>query len=93
MPETVAVPTVVPPLAQLLGALAWGPNTLNVIVPPAPLPAPDSDAVIELDEMATPVLSDAGPPAEVDVTYCTFAPETKPVAAVHELYVAVIVYS
>ena len=47
LPDTVAVPTVVPPLVHVVGALACGPKTVNVIVPPAPLVAPLSVAVIE----------------------------------------------
>ena len=30
---TVAVPKAVPPLVQVVGALAWGPKTVKVIVP------------------------------------------------------------
>src|SRR5690348_13167640 len=32
LPAGVAVPTVVPPLVHVVGAVACGPNTLNVIV-------------------------------------------------------------
>lgn len=32
-PDTVAVPTVVPPVEQSVGALDCGPNISNVIVP------------------------------------------------------------
>lgn len=60
MPETVAVPTVVPPLVQVVGALAWGPNTLNVIVPVAPADAPDSTELIELAAIAPPAFPVAG---------------------------------
>lgn len=45
-PETVAVPTVVPPLVQSVGAEDCGPNTSNVTVPLAELPddrVPDTD--------------------------------------------------
>lgn len=38
LPVTVAVPTVVPPLAQLVGALDCGPKTVKVIVPVGELP-------------------------------------------------------
>jgi hypothetical protein len=31
--ETVAVPAVIPPIGQLVGAADWGPKTLKVIVP------------------------------------------------------------
>jgi hypothetical protein len=63
LPDTVAVPTVVPPLVQIVGALAWGPKTVNVIVPVAPLVAPLSAAVIEPVPMAVPGVSVAGAPA------------------------------
>ena len=62
-PDTVAVPTVVPPLVQVVGAVAWGPKTVNVIVPVAPLVAPLSVAVIELAPMAAPAEADPGAPA------------------------------
>ena len=84
----------VPPLVHVLGALACGPKTLKVIVPPAPLPAPDSAAAIELVEIAALVASLAGPTAEVAVGYCTLTVLVNPVVAVHEeWYLAVIVYS
>jgi hypothetical protein len=38
LPAAVAVPTVVPPLVQVVGAEACGPKTLNVIVPVAVTP-------------------------------------------------------
>jgi hypothetical protein len=63
----VAVPTVVPPLVQVDGALAWGPNTLKVIVPVAPAPAPDSVELIEPVAIAALVASVAGPLADVEV--------------------------
>ena len=47
MPFTDAVPTVVPPLVQLVGGDACGPNTVNVNVPVAELVAPVSDEPIE----------------------------------------------
>ena len=68
LPETVAVPTVVPPLVQVLGALAWGPKTVNVIVPPAPLVAPDNVEEIEPAPIALLVVALAGPDALVAVT-------------------------
>jgi hypothetical protein len=57
------VPTVVPPLVQVVGALACGPKTVNVTVPPAPLVAPLSVALIEPVAIAVPVASVAGAPA------------------------------
>jgi hypothetical protein len=43
LPETLAVPTVVPPEAHELGAEGCGPNTLKVIVPDGDAP-PDNAA-------------------------------------------------
>jgi hypothetical protein len=60
LPLTVAVPTVLPPLVQLLGAVACGPNTVKVIVPVAPLLAPDKVELIELAVIACPAVPDAG---------------------------------
>ena len=71
LPETVAVPTVVPPLVQVLGALAWGPKTVNVTVPVAPAVAPERAEEIELDEMIELVVAFAGPEAPVVVTFLT----------------------
>ena len=71
MPETVAVPTVVPPLVQVLGALAWGPKTLNVIVPVAPLVAPESVELIEPAEIAVPAVPVDGADAVVVVAFLT----------------------
>jgi hypothetical protein len=48
-PLTVALPTVVPPVVQVVGAVDCGPNTMKVIVPPAPLVVPAS---VELTEPA-----------------------------------------
>jgi hypothetical protein len=45
-PDTVAVPTVVPPVEQSDGAPDCGPNTLNVIVPDGDAP-PDNEAEID----------------------------------------------
>jgi hypothetical protein len=63
LPDTVAVPTDVPPLVQVLGALACGPNTVNVTVPPALPVAPDSAPLIKPVPMAIPVASVDGAPA------------------------------
>lgn len=61
MPETVAVPTVVPPLVQVVGALACGPKTVKVIVPEGLLPL-ESVALIDPLPIATEVSSVAGAP-------------------------------
>ncbi len=53
LPVAVAVPTVVPPLVQVVGALACGPKTAYVIVPPAPLAPPASVALIEPAEITS----------------------------------------
>ena len=84
LPDTVAVPTVVPPLVQVLGALDCGPKTLNVIVPLAPAPPPERVDVIALAAMAALVLSVAGALAEAEVAYCTFTVLVKLVVALQE---------
>ena len=61
MPATVAVPTVVPPLVHVDGAVTCGPNTLNVTVPVAPDVAPDRVEEIDDAAIATPVEPVAGP--------------------------------
>jgi hypothetical protein len=65
------VPTVVPPLVQLVGAVAWGPKTLKVIVPPASLVAPESVELIEVAAIPVPVASVAGAVAVVVVALWT----------------------
>jgi hypothetical protein len=60
LPVTVAVPTVVPPLVQMVGALACGPNTLTVNVPPAPVAAPASVELIVLAAIVALVVAVAG---------------------------------
>ena len=60
LPDTVAVPTVVPPVTHVTGAVDCGPKTLNVIVPVAPLVAPESAEEIELLAIAVLVASVAG---------------------------------
>ena len=71
LPETVAVPTVVPPLVQVVGALACGPKTVNVIVPVAPLAAPDRTEEIEVVAIAVPESPAAGAVAVVVVAFLT----------------------
>jgi hypothetical protein len=63
----VAVPTVVPPLVHVLGALACGPNTLNVIEPAAPLVAPPSVELTAPAGIAVPDVPAAGPDTVVVV--------------------------
>jgi hypothetical protein len=73
-PLTVAVPTVVPPVVQLVGAAAWGPKTLKVMVPVAalaPLLDPASVELIELAGMAVLVASVAGAAAVRLVAFWT----------------------
>jgi hypothetical protein len=60
LPDTVAVPTGVPPLVQSLGGEDCGPNTVKVIVPEAPLVAPDRVALIELVAIAVAAVPLAG---------------------------------
>jgi len=71
LPLTVAVPTAVPPLVQVVGADAWGPNTVNVTVPVAPLVAPDSAEPIDEVAMAVPAISVADAVAVVAVVLVT----------------------
>ena len=71
LPETVAVPTVVPPLVQVLGAVAWGPKTLKVTVPVAPAVALDRVELIEPAAIAVPELSVAGPAAVAVTPFLT----------------------
>jgi hypothetical protein len=71
LPDTVAVPTVVPPLVHVDGAVAWGPNTLNVTVPVAPAVAPDNVELTDEAAIAVPVVSVAGPLAVVVVALVT----------------------
>jgi hypothetical protein len=70
LPLAAAVPTVVPPLVQVLGALACGPNTLKVIVPVGLVP-PDRAALIEPAAIAAPTVAVAGAAAVVVVVFLT----------------------
>jgi hypothetical protein len=63
-PDTVAVPTVVPP-AQSDGALGCGPNTLNVTVPVGDEPC-DKAAEIEDRSIALPAVPDCGAPTALN---------------------------
>ncbi len=71
LPDTVAVPTVVPPLVHVVGAVACGPNTVKVIVPVAPLVAPTNVDEIELALTAVPETPVAGPDAVAIVRFVT----------------------
>jgi hypothetical protein len=66
-PETAADPTTVPPLVQVVGALACGPKTENVTVPVEPLVDPESVPLIELAEIAVPAAPVDGAVAAVVV--------------------------
>jgi hypothetical protein len=66
-----AVPTVMPPLVQVVGAVACGPNTVKVIVPVAPLAAPARVELIELEAIVVLTVSVAGPDAVVVVAFLT----------------------
>ena len=58
----VPVPTVVPPVVHVVGAVLWGPKTLKVMVPVALVP--DDAARVELifpAVMAVPVVPVPGP--------------------------------
>lgn len=61
MPEGVLVPIVVPPDVHVDGAKAEGPNTLNVITAPEPVPdKPDIVAAIAEAGSAVPFVAVAG---------------------------------
>ncbi len=53
-PDTLAVPTVVPPEVQVVGAEAWGPKTVKVMVPVASEPDVAAKAP-EIEPVATVV--------------------------------------
>ena len=57
---TVAVPTWVPAVGQVVGAVVWGPKTLKVMVPEALEPeerrGPSERAVLEMVVPAVPVV-------------------------------------
>ena len=63
MPLTVVpVPTVVPPVVHVVGAVAWGPKTVKVTVPVALVPDEAASAELMLAaEMAVPAVALAGP--------------------------------
>ena len=61
-PDTVAVPTVVPPVVQLVGAEDSGPKTVTVIVPVG-LEPPARTLDIELAPIEVPMFPVAGPVA------------------------------
>ena len=66
LPATVVpVPTVVPPVVQVVGAVAWGPKTLKVMVPvtAGAVVPPASTELMELAAMAVPAVPVPGPPA------------------------------
>jgi hypothetical protein len=71
LPLTVALPTVVPPAVQAVGAAACGPNTLKVTLPLASLVAPESAELIALAAIAVPVASLAGAATVVVVAFPT----------------------
>jgi hypothetical protein len=64
LPEIVAVPTVVPPVVQLVGAEDSGPKTVKVIVPVGLDPAART-LEIEVLAMAVPIEPVAGPVAVI----------------------------
>jgi hypothetical protein len=71
LPLTDAVPTAFPPLVQVVGGVACGPNTVKVIVPPAVLVAPVSVELIEFAAIGAPVVPLARAPAVVLVVLVT----------------------
>ena len=71
MSATVAVPAIVPPEVQSLGAPDCGPKTLKVIVPVAPLVPPNKPELIDPVEIAVPDVSVAGAVAVTAVEFLT----------------------
>ncbi len=63
--DTLAVPTVVPPLVQSLGGEDCGPNTSKVIVPPGEEP-PDNTPETDDAEIALPAVPDDGALTDTD---------------------------
>ena len=61
----VPVPTVVPPVVQVVGAVAWGPKTLKVMVPVAAgaVVPPARTEVMLAVAMAVPAVPVPGPAA------------------------------
>jgi hypothetical protein len=59
LPDTIAVPTVVPALVQSVGGEDCGPNTVKVIVPDGPAP-PDNDAATDDAAIADPAIAADG---------------------------------
>ena len=65
MPLTVVpVPTAVPPVVQVVGAVVWGPKTLNVMVPVAAgaVVPPARTELMLAAAMAVPAVPVPGPP-------------------------------
>jgi hypothetical protein len=69
LPFTAAAPTVVPPLVQVVGAAAWGPKTLKVMVPPALLVALPRAELIDAAPIGVLVASVAGADADAMVAF------------------------
>jgi hypothetical protein len=65
------VPTLVPPLVQLEGGKACGPNTLNEIVPPAPAVAPLTVEPTALAATALPATVLPGAAKDAEVAFVT----------------------
>jgi len=93
LPLTVAVPTVVPPVVQVVGALARGPKTLKVMVPVAFVPddAPKTE-LMEPAVMAVPIEPVPGPVA-VSVGEARFTVSSSLFAAVQGLEVPTLLVS
>ena len=61
------VPTAVPPLVQVVGALVCGPNTVQEIVPVGLEPPLSVAELIAVVAMAVPIVPEAGPALAVSV--------------------------
>jgi hypothetical protein len=76
------VPTVVPPLVQLLGGVGCGPKTVKVIVPLAPPVAPVRTELIAPGPIDVPAVPLAGPIAVREALAGCTAVESMPLPQV-----------
>lgn len=72
-----AVPTADPPVVQVVGAVAWGPKTAKVMVPPGArlVVAPESTELMLADVKAVPEVPVTGAVTVVVVEAAVVVPE------------------
>ena len=80
---TVALPTVVPPVVQMVGAVVWGPNTVKVIVAVGLAP-PVSVALSVEAAIALTAVPLAGAVMVVVVAFLIVVRFVNPVVVVHD---------